>query len=240
MLNTIIHGDCLETMAGMSDESIDLILTDPPYGIEYKSNRQGIDRKLSNAREGDIVVRQKYFQKINNDDSVPTEWLAQAYRVAKSGGAIYVFCRWDKWDILKPAVQKAGFIVKNMIVINKSNHGMGDLMGQYAPKHELLLFASKGRHLLSFPSGRKSDVWDLPVKFSGARRLHPNEKPVSWFDRAIENSLPIGGVMLDPFCGSGASLESAKRHGRTFIGIDNDAEYVRIARERLGLEIANG
>lgn len=239
MRNTIVHGDCLEVLSNIPSNSIDLISTDPPYGIKYISNSQGVDRKIRNKTNKSIVVRGGYFGEINNDSVVPLEWLVEAYRILSQNSAIYIFCRWDKWDILKPAVEKAGFSIKNMIVVNKSNHGMGDLMGQYAPKHELLMFAAKGRHILRFPNGRKSDVWDLPVRFSGAKRLHPNEKPVSWFDNTVLNSSDVGGLVLDPFCGSGSCLKSAKNNDRSYIGVDSDQKWIDVATERLAkMELA--
>jgi len=217
----------------LKDSSVDLIVTDPPYGIDYKSNRQGIDRKISNAREGDIVVREQYFEKIKNDDTVPTDWLKEAFRVLKNDSAIYIFCHWTKWAALSAGVEQHGFKIKNMIVLNKSNHGMGDLKGSYAPKHELLLFAVKGKHVLRFPP-RGKDVWDVPIKFTGAHRLHPNEKPLKWMIPAIAASSDANGLVLDPFCGSGSTLEAAKENGRKYLGFDIDIKWVEIASKRLG------
>lgn len=223
----IIAGEAQAEMKKMDDGSVDLIVTDPPYGTDYQSNRQGVDRKQSIATRTDVVVRPKFFDKIKNDNAVPLEWLVEAFRVLKLNAAIYVFCHWSKFHILLPAVEEVGFTPKNLIVLNKSNHGMGDLQGQYAPKHEFLLFAVKGRHLLRFPSGRAKDVWDVPVKFSGAHRRHPNEKPKSWSSQAIENSSDVGDLVLDPFCGSGSFLEEAERLGRQALGIEIEGEKYR-------------
>lgn len=230
------RGDCIEVMRTLPSESVHAIVTDPPYGTEYKSGRQGVDRERSNRREGDIVVRESYFSQIANDESLPTEWISEAFRVLASGSALYVFCHWKKWGELECAVSRAGFDVKNMIVLNKSNHGMGDLKGSYAPKHELLMFATKGRHLMRFPNGRINDVWDVPVKFSGAIRLHPNEKPVSWYIPAIENSTDAGQVVLDPFMGSGTCGEACVDTGRNFIGIELDESYYAVAQKRMGVQ----
>jgi site-specific DNA-methyltransferase (adenine-specific) len=214
------------------DESVDLVVTDPPYGINYISGAQGVDRKHRNATNETVVVREKFFTEIANDSLVPTEWLKDAYRVLKNGSAIYIFAHWSKWSELESAVKIHGFTVKNMIVLNKSNHGMGDLKGSYAPKHELLLFATKGKHVLRFPP-RQKDVWDVPVKFSGAHRLHPNEKPLKWMVPAILASSDVGQIVLDPFCGSGSTLEAAKENGRDFIGFDIDPKWVEVTKTRL-------
>ena len=143
----ILCRDCVELMREIPEGAVDLIVTDPPYGISYKSNRQGVDRKISISERRDILVRESYFPKIQNDGEVYLDWLPEAFRVLKDGSALYVFCHWTKWSLLSDAVLFAGFHIKNMIILNKSNHGMGDLKGSYAPKYELLLFATKGRHI---------------------------------------------------------------------------------------------
>ncbi len=120
-----------------------------------------------------------------------------------------------------------------MIVINKSNHGMGDLDGQYAPKHKLLMFAVKGRHILNFADKRMNDVWDGPVKYSGSVRYHPNEKPMSWIEPIVLNSSHPGDVILDPFCGSGTTGVVANKWDRKYYLIEADHDHVKTAKKRL-------
>jgi site-specific DNA-methyltransferase (adenine-specific) len=214
-----IIADCNQYLPTLESDSIDLIVTDIPYGIDYKSNKQNYDtRGKTSVRKN----REEYFKKIKNDKNVPTEWLPEAYRLLKKNSAIYIFCHWKTWDILKPAVEEVGFKIKNMIVLNKSNHGMGDLKGSYAPKHELMLFATKGRHVLKFPEGRMRDVWDVPVKYSGAKRRHPNEKPLSWIEPCLSNSSKEGDLVLDPFAGCGTVGECCEKMRRRHISIEID------------------
>jgi len=230
---TLLHGDCSFLMKDIISDSVDCIITDVPYGINYKSNRQGIDRADSISKRKDTVVREKYFTEIKNDENVPIEWLHDAYRILKNNMAIYIFIHWSTWSELEQGVKDAGFKVKNMIVINKSNHGMGDLKGDYAPKHELVLYATKGKHKLNFFNGRKNNVMDLPVKFSGAKRLHPNEKPVSWAEAFLVESTRENEVVLDPFMGSGFVGKACKKNNRNFIGIELDKKYYDIASETI-------
>ena len=233
MKNEMLLGNCEDLMLLFPKNSIDLIVTDVPYGINYKSNRQGLDRKHALNTGKEVKVREQYFTEINNDQTLPTDWLKIVYSILKENSAIYIFIHWSTWSELERSVKEAGFKVKNMIVINKSNHGMGDLKGDYAPKHELVLYATKGRHKLNFPSGRKNNVMDLPVKFSGAHRLHPNEKPVSWADVFILESSKYGDIVLDPFMGSGFVCKSAIKNNRGFIGIENDLTHFDIAKQSL-------
>ena len=224
LIDKIIEGDCNLILPTFESECIDLIVTDIPYGINYKSNMQNYDNHGSTLVKKD---KSHYFQQIANDDEIPIKWLNDAYRVLKNNTAIYIFCHWSKWHILHPAVEEVGFKIKNMIVINKSNHGMGDLSGQYAPKHELLLFAVKGRHILDFENKRMNDVWDKPVKFSGSKRWHSCEKPVSWITPCISNSSKEKDIILDPFAGSGTTGCAAKLLNRNYIMIDIDTQAMR-------------
>ena len=229
----LMQGDCLERMKEIAAGSVDMVLTDPPYGISYKSGRQGYDRRSYLKSREHIKVRESYFQKIANDDELPVAWLPDAFRVLRDGGSIYAYAHWRKAGPLCDAMEAAGFKVKNMIVVAKSNHGMGDLKGAFAPKHEFLIFASKGRHLLDFPDGREKDVWHLPIKFTGSRKHHPNEKPLSWLAKPIEHSAPDGAVVLDPFMGSGTTGVACVNTGRKFIGIELDPDYFAIAENRI-------
>lgn len=213
--NSLILGDCLALLSRLPDASIDLVVTDPPYGISYNSGKQD------------------YFTTIAGDDSMPLTWLSDAYRALRDGSAIYVFTHWSRWHELRTAVIDAGFAIKNMIVLNKANHGMGDLKGSYAPKHELLLFAVKGRHLLRFPEGRGKDVWDVKVIFTKSFRHHPAEKPTSWMLPAILNSSDEGGIVLDPFAGSASTLAAAAEAGRRYIGVELDPGHYKVALERM-------
>lgn len=233
MLNGVYAVNCLDGFSLFGTESVDLVVTDPPYGISFKSNRQGVDRKTSVVQRVDNVVRVNYFSSIEGDDNLPVVWLKACYGALKQNTACYIFCHWRQWGRLQEAVESAGFRVKNMIVLNKSNHGMGDLKGSYAPKHELLLFATKGKHKLNFPNGRDKDVWEVPVRFTGARRKHPNEKPLSWHTKAILNSSIEGDVVVDPFCGSGSALVEAVKLKRKAVGFEIDPVFAHMAQEAL-------
>lgn len=233
MVNLIL-GNCECVLKDFADESVDLIITDPPYGISYKSNRQKVSRKLSTEHNVSINIRESFFDRIENDKLTSSEWVSDAFRILKAGSALYIFCHWSKWSAWENAVSNSGFRVKNMIVINKSNHGMGDLLGDYAPKHELVLFATKGRHILNSETKRIPNVLDLPVIFSGSRRLHPNQKPESWIEPFVAKSSSEYATVLDPFMGSGVVGKVCERLNRNFIGIEISEQYFNIAKESMG------
>ena len=124
----LIQGDCLEKMKDIPDGSIDLILTDPPYGMSFQSN-----------------YRKYKYDNIKNDNNL--DWLDdfsnQWHRVASNNSAHYVFCSFHNIDKFKIALEKF-FTIKNILVWEKNNTGMGDLKGDFAPKTEFILFLHKG------------------------------------------------------------------------------------------------
>jgi DNA modification methylase len=86
--------DCEEWLAKRASESVNLILSDIPYGINYKSNKQNHDTRSGVTKK---IDRDEYFTEINNDDEIPTAWLTDAYRILKDNSAMYIFIHWSKW-----------------------------------------------------------------------------------------------------------------------------------------------
>lgn len=219
--NRIYEGDCLEIMQNIPDKSVDLVVTDPPYLMDYQSRRR---------------VASEQFRKIENDvDShdLISDYIAECYRILKDDTAIYMFCSWHHIDFFKTEFERH-FKLKNLIVWNKNNHGSGDLRGSYAPKHELVLFGHKGRTL--FREKRIPDVIGC-ARIPSKQLTHPTEKPTDLLDLFIRNSSDVGDVVFDGFAGSGSTGISAIRNGRIFIGCEIDSEYAGIAKDRvMGVE----
>jgi len=219
-LNRIYQRDCIEGMRMLPDKSVDLVVTDPPYLMNYRSNRR---------------VKSEKFKHIANDvDShgLISDYLDECYRVLKDDTAIYVFCSWHHVDFFKAEFEKR-FKLKNIIVWNKNNHGSGDLKGAYAPKHEFVLYGHKGRSL--FREKRIPDVIDC-AKISSAKLTHPTEKPTELLDIFIRNSSDEGAVVLDGFAGTGSTALSCVRNNRSFIAFELEREYVETANIRLDNE----
>lgn len=216
MTTQLMQGDCLELMKTIPDGSIDMVLTDPPYGMNYQSNRR---------------VSTEKFDKIAQDSGLG--WLGdfcyEMHRVMKADSAAYVFCSWHKVDVFKVALERH-FKIKNLLVWVKNNHGSGDLRGAYAPKHEFVFFVHKGRCLLR--DGRRPDVLDY-AKVSGSKLVHPTEKPTELLSRLVKDASDEGDTVLDPFMGSGTTGVAAKKLGRNFIGIELDPNYFQIAKDRI-------
>jgi site-specific DNA-methyltransferase (adenine-specific) len=140
------------------------------------------------------------------------------------------FVRYDVEEEFRAAMKEAGFITKAQVIWDKVIHGMGDLKGDFAPCHENIIFATKGRFV--FPGKRPKSV--VRVQRVNAEALqHPNEKPVELMSYFVEHLCPPGGAVLDPFMGVGGTGVAAKQLGRSFVGIEQDETYFAIASKRL-------
>ena len=213
----LYQGDCLEIMGGIKDKSVDLIVTDPPYLMDYQSNRR---------------KKEDRFDKIKNDKGnymLIQDYLEECHRIMKDNTAIYCFCSWHNIGFFKNEFEKH-FKLKNILVWNKNNHGTGDLKGSYAPKHEFILFGHKGRTLLR--EKRIADVIDCP-KISSNKLTHPTEKPQDLLEIFIKQSSDVGSIIFDGFMGTGSCGIVAKKLNRNFIGIELDEKYFNIAKNRL-------
>ena len=213
----LYQGDCLEIMGGIKDKSVDLIVTDPPYLMDYQSNRR---------------KKEDRFDKIKNDKGnymLIQDYLEECHRIMKDNTAIYCFCSWHNIDFFKNEFEKH-FKLKNILVWNKNNHGTGDLKGSYAPKHEFILFGHKGRTLLR--EKRIADVIDCP-KISSNKLTHPTEKPQDLLEIFIKQSSDVGSIIFDGFMGTGSCGIAAKKLNRNFIGIELDEKYFNIAKDRI-------
>lgn len=206
----IIRGDCLKRLPDLADESVDLILTDPPYAINYRSNRR--------------VVRPK-FNHITGDQ--PGDWMEQfaleTYRLLRPNRHLYCFCRFDTYPRFYQAFESAGFKMKRTLIWVKNNHGSGDLRGDYAPIDEWIIFAQKGRRLLN--GKRRNNILRFD-KVASSDLLHPTQKPLKLLEVLIEKSSNAGETVLDPFAGVLTTGLAAMDLGRGFIGIECNREYV--------------
>lgn len=208
---TLIEGDCLDVLRRLPDASVDAVVTDPPYGIEYRG-------------------RSARHRPIANDDRPFIWWLRDAWRVTKDGGALICFCRWDVQEAFRFAIELAGFTVKSQVVWDRERHGMGDLAASFAPRHDVAWFATKGR--FRFPGGRPVSVVRAARAHASALQ-HPTEKPVPLMQQLVRAVCPVGGLVLDPFAGSGSTGVAALLEGRRFLGVELDVAYSAIARQRL-------
>ena len=213
------QGDCLELMKDIPNESIDLIVTDPPYLIKYKTNRR-------KNKEHD------FCSEILNDDNYDliSNYIKECFRILKNDTAMYMFCNCDRVDYFKQELEKTGFNIKNMIIWVKNNHTAGDLKAQFGKQYEIIFLVNKGRSL--FNGKRITDVWNFD-KVSGNKQVHQNQKPLDLLEQCILKHSKENGIVFDGFMGSGSTGVACVNTNRNFIGIELDEKYFKIAKERI-------
>lgn len=213
----LILGDCLEKMATLDAGSVDLVLTDPPYGMNFQSNRS---------------IHGPRHRKIEGDESIDPRWLTEAFRLIRIGGGLLFFCDWRTSGDWRNHAEDAGFTIKSQVVWNRLHHGMGDLTGAFAPMHDIIWYATKGRR--TFVNGRPKSVYEHKRPSPNQDFGHPTCKPVSLIVdllRAVDDG--SDGAVLDPFLGSGTTGVACANTGRKFIGIERDPAYFAVACKRL-------
>lgn len=212
MINKVFNEDCLEGMKRIKDNSIDLLLTDIPYGMDFQSN-----------------YRKQKHKKIANDTNVNwfPDWINEIDRIAKNEAHLYIFCSHHKIDFSKSEIQKYRK-VKNILIWEKNNTGMGDLEGDYAPKYEMVIFCSNGTKKLN--GRRDSNI----IKANRTQNnLHPTEKPIDLMEYFIHKSSKENDLVLDTFAGSGSTLVASKNTKRNFIGFEIEEDYIKTIDNRL-------
>jgi site-specific DNA-methyltransferase (adenine-specific) len=219
-----LHGNWRQHVDAIKDGSISVLLTDPPYGMDYQSNFRLDTRK---ARKHEKIA--------NDGDGQGSAELAECVAAfmpkLASDSHVFVFTNWRNEEAMRCALAEAGLTVKGSLVWVKNNTGMGDLKGAFAPKHERIVHAVKGSPILF---EREADVLEYD-RVNTDR--HPTEKPVDLLERLIEVASVEGQRVADPFAGVGSTCEAAASTRRHYWGCELKDEYYEHGKARLdGLE----
>ncbi len=245
-LDKVLAGDCLSQLKKLPTASVDLVFADPPYNLQ-------LDRELlrpNNTRVDGVDDHWDKFDSFANYDEFCRAWLGECRRVLKPDGALWVIGSYHNVFRLGVALQDLGYWILNDVVWRKTNP-MPNFRGRrFTNAHETLIWASReqsSRYTFNYESMKamnddiqmRSD-WLFPIcsgperlKDEGGRKAHPTQKPEALLQRVLLASTNRGDVVLDPFFGTGTTGAVARQLGRRFIGIEQDADYVKAARERI-------
>ena len=217
-LNQIFNIECLEGMKQIPNDFVDLIVTDPPYLIKYKTN----NRKNK---------KHKFCSEILNDDNeqLIINYINECYRILKNDSAMYIFCSSKKIEIFKIELEKK-FKIKNIIIWVKNNGTMGDLSAQFAQSYEMVILVNKGRK--EFNGKRITDIWNFD-RVNGNKQLHSNQKPLALIEQCIIKHSNENDIVFDGFMGSGTTAIACINTKRNYLGFELDKEYYHIALKRI-------
>jgi site-specific DNA-methyltransferase (adenine-specific) len=228
----IIHGDCLEELKKLPDNSIDSAITDPPYcsgGFTETGKKSAPNQGIPN--DGETFKRLGWF----SNDNMTTMGLifllrsvcVELFRILKPSSSALIFCDWRMYPHLAPALESSGLQHRNLIVWDKGHFGMG--FG-FKPQHELIMEFVKGKPKYHMNNGRNVIC---SKRVTPNKKLHPTQKPVELMEELIKVVTPKGGTVLDPFAGSGSTLVAADKLGMQFIGIEKDEQFFKTSEHRL-------
>jgi site-specific DNA-methyltransferase (adenine-specific) len=223
-LNYIDCIDCLEGLKEIPDNSVDLVVTDPPYFLSmgHAGDRDNARKIMgtSNRTFNDLAIAKPFYSQ-----------LFQEYRrVLKEDGSFYFFTDWRGYAFYFPIIN-AELPVRNLVVWDKKS-GPGSY---YSFAHELIIFGTAAPKLKNKGG---TNVLRMPAFCSGAKstngeKVHPTQKPVELIQKFIEDATDPGAVVLDTFMGSGTTAVACLRTGRNYIGFELDEKYHAIAMERV-------
>ena len=245
-LDSILRGDCIAEMARLPDKCVDMIFADPPYNLQL-----GGDLFRPEGSRVDAVDDEwDKFDSLAVYDDFTREWLAEARRILKDDGTIWVIGSYHNIYRVGALLQDAEFWILNDIVWRKSNP-MPNFRGtRFTNAHETLLWCAKderARYTFNYRAMKalnddlqmRSD-WVLPicggaerVKGADGHKAHPTQKPEALLYRILLACTKPGDVVLDPFFGTGTTGAVARRLGRRWIGIERESAYVKVAQERI-------
>ena len=247
-VDVILPGDCIEVMRTLPAESLDLIFADPPYNLQLRGDLHRPD----NSRVDAVDDHWDRFASFEAYDTFTRAWLAEARRLLKPDGAIWVIGSYHNVFRLGAALQDAGFWILNDVIWRKSNP-MPNFRGKRLTNaHETLIWAAKSdqsKYTFNYDAMKalnegiqmRSD-WLIPLCTGGERlktaagdKAHPTQKPEALLHRVLVASTRPGDIVLDPFFGTGTTGAVAKRLGRRFIGIEREAEYRAAAEARIAM-----
>ncbi len=219
-------GDCLEIMKELPDNSVDAVVTDPPYCSGGRQQAGARNTIAKNTREDEAWLP---------SDNMGTDtylWFMrqvakESIRLTVTGGSAYVFTDWRQYTTIVTAWESAGWTLKNVLVWDKNR---GGAMGSWwRNNHEWVPIFVKGK-ARPLTSHSFFNTW-AGGKPQGGQ--HPTEKPLELLQYIISAVTPVGGVILDPFMGSGTAGVAAISLGYGFQGIEIDPTYYAIAEKRI-------
>ena len=224
-MGRLINGNAIEFMKTLEDESVDLIVTDPPYKVTSRGNAGSSGGMMQTK----LSMQGKIFK---HNDIKPIEYIPEFYRLLKDGSHCYIMTNHINLQEMLNTATECGFHFIKSLIWNKGNKIMGQF---YMSQFEYILFFRKGKGKKINKCGT-ADILNVPnkkTKGKDGKNIHDTEKPVELMKILIENSSQEGELVLDPFIGVGAVGIACKELNRDYIGIELDENYYNIACNRI-------
>jgi site-specific DNA-methyltransferase (adenine-specific) len=225
--DTIHLGDALELLREVPGGSVDLVVTDPPFAIDFRPQRNNYNRTASRVVEG--------YREIAAEDylAFTKEWMGEASRALRGTGSLYVFSGWNRLRDVLQALDETGLTTINHLIW-KYQFGVFTKK-RYVTSHYHILFAVKDPkdYFFSKAEHYPEDVWVINREYWTGKRKTPTKLPLALVKKILAFSSREGDLVLDPFLGSGTVAVAAKEMGRHYLGFEIVPEYFELAGERI-------
>ena len=249
-LDSIYNIECVEGMSCLNSGSVDLVVTDPPFAIDFKAKRGNYNRSESNVLEG--------YNEINKVDYLDFTrgWMEQAYRTLNDSGSMYVFSGWNNLKDILISLDDIGFTTVNHIiwkyqfgVFTKrkfvSSHYHCLYVCKNDAKRKFFPYSRYGMEETDINGGKlhyqdKEDVWIIKREYWRGEKKTPTKLPSEVIRKILMYSSEEGDIVLDPFIGSGQVAVVSKSMKRHYIGFEIVKDYHEFANERLLETYCNG
>ena len=230
-------------MKDIPDNKIDLVVTDPPFAINFKSKKANYNRIASRVLPGyNEITKENYYEFTLN-------WMSQCFRILKEGGSMYVFSGWNNLGDILNAIEKIGFITVNHIIW-KYQFGVVTSKKFVTSHYHCLYVCKNNNERKFFPYSRfdknaktsdgkslhyndKEDVWNIKREYWTGDEKTPTKLPAEIIKKILEYSSEEKDVVFDPFLGSGQVAVVSKMLKRKYLGFEIVKEYYNFAKKRL-------
>ena len=241
--NNIYNCDCIQGMKSVPKNKIDLVITDPPFAINFRAKKANYNRKQSHVLEGyNEISAENYYD-------FTLEWMSQVHRILKESGSMYLFSGWNNLKEILMAIDDVGFHLVNHIiwkyqfgVVTKNKYVTSHYHCLYVCKNEkkrkffpFKRFSKNAKsedgHSLHYKD--KEDVWEIKREYWTGDTKTPTKLPAEIIEKILFYSSKKNDVVLDPFLGSGQVAVVSKIHERRFCGFEVVKDYYKFAKKRL-------
>lgn len=239
----IYNMDCIEGMGRMETKSVDLVITDPPFGIEFSPNLNTYNRDKDNVLKGYNEVREEEYLQFTKS------WMKEMHRVLKEDGSAYIFSGFNNLKDILISIDEIGFTLINHIIW-KYQFGVNTSRKFVTSHYHLLYICKNDKKRKFYPYARyskeatddnggklhyqdKEDVWYIKREYWKGKVKTPTKLPREIIEKILAYSSDPGDMILDPFLGSGQVAVVSKLNGRKYIGFEVVKDYYNFAKERL-------
>ena len=242
-MNKIYNKDCIIGMKQIPDEKIDLVVTDPPFAINFKAKKANYNRTASRVLSGyNEITKENYYEFTLN-------WMSQCFRILKESGGMYVFSGWNNLADILNAIEEIGFITVNHIIW-KYQFGVVTNRKFVTSHYHCLYICKNDKKRKFFPYERfgkeeknnqgrslhykdKEDVWEIKREYWTGDEKTPTKLPAEIIKKILQYSSEEGDLVFDPFLGSGQTAVVSKLLKRNYIGFEIVKEYFDFISKRL-------